>query len=54
MYVQGATLNGKPYGNTYLEHGDIQKGGSVQFNMGSKPSKTWGTKPEEAPFSLTK
>jgi putative alpha-1,2-mannosidase len=54
MYIQGATLNGKAYGNTFLEHADIQKGGTVQFNMASKPSKIWGTRPEAAPFSLTK
>jgi len=54
MYIKGATLNGKPYGNTFLEHADIQKGGTIQFTMDSKPSGSWGTKPEAAPFSLSK
>ncbi|MCF0039303.1 GH92 family glycosyl hydrolase [Dyadobacter fanqingshengii] len=54
MYIQGASLNGKTYGKTFLEHADIQKGGSVQFNMGSQPSKTWGASADAAPFSLTK
>jgi predicted alpha-1,2-mannosidase len=54
MYVDGATMNGKPYANTYLEHKDIQNGGTLQFNMTSSPSKAWGIKPEAAPFSLTK
>ncbi|WP_254561357.1 GH92 family glycosyl hydrolase [Dyadobacter diqingensis] len=54
LYVDGATMNGKPYGNTYLEHKDIQNGGTLQFNMISAPSKAWGIKPEAAPFSLTK
>jgi predicted alpha-1,2-mannosidase len=54
LYIKGATLNGKPYGNTFLEHADIQKGGTIQFTMDSKPSGSWGTKPEAAPFSLTK
>jgi predicted alpha-1,2-mannosidase len=54
LYIQGAKLNGKSYEKTYLEHGDIQKGGSVQFDLTDKPSKRWGTKPEAVPFSLTK
>lgn len=53
-YIQSATLNGKTWNNTFLEHADIQKGGTVSFGMSSQPSKTWGTKPENAPFSLTK
>jgi predicted alpha-1,2-mannosidase len=54
LYIDGATMNGKSYGNTYLEHKDIQNGGTLQFNMTSTPSKSWGIKPEVAPFSLTK
>ena len=54
MYVDGATMNGKAYQNVYLEHKDIQNGGTLQFNMTDKPSKAWGVKPEVAPFSLTK
>lgn len=54
MYVDGATMNGKPYQNVYLEHKDIQNGGTLQFNMTDKPSKSWGVKPEVVPFSLTK
>jgi predicted alpha-1,2-mannosidase len=54
LYIQNAKLNGKGYEKTYLEHADIQKGGTVQFDMVDKPSKKWGTKPEAAPFSLTK
>ena len=46
LYIQGAKLNGKAYDKTYLEHADIQKGGSVQFDLTGKPSKSWGTKPE--------
>ncbi|MCF2492018.1 GH92 family glycosyl hydrolase [Dyadobacter chenhuakuii] len=54
LYIQGASLNGKTYGKTFLEHADIQKGGTVQFNMGAQPSKTWGVAADAAPFSLTK
>jgi predicted alpha-1,2-mannosidase len=54
MYIQSAAMNGKPYSQTYLEHRDILKGGAIQFNLASQPSKVWGVKPENAPFSLTK
>ncbi len=52
-YIQSATLNGKVQNNTYLEHADIQKGGILKFNMSNSAKQTWGTKPENAPFSLT-
>ncbi|WP_025763767.1 GH92 family glycosyl hydrolase [Dyadobacter tibetensis] len=54
LYIGGASLNGKAHPKTYLEHADIQKGGRFQVEMQSNPSKTWGTKQEHAPFSMSK
>lgn len=41
IYIQSATLNGKPYTKNYITHSDIVAGGTLRFKMGSKPSK-WG------------
>ncbi|MEW2165690.1 glycoside hydrolase domain-containing protein [Streptomyces sp. NPDC007084] len=41
-YVQGATLNGKRFDNTWLDYGQIISGGTLDFTMGSRPS-SWGT-----------
>lgn len=48
-YIQSATLNGKPYENTYIRHQDILEGGELVFKMGPKPSKRFGRKPETWP-----
>lgn len=49
IYIQSATLNGKPYTRNYLAHEDIVKGGVLVFQMGTEPNKTWGTLPEACP-----
>ncbi|MGN8049093.1 GH92 family glycosyl hydrolase [Curtobacterium sp. 22159] len=41
VYVQSASLNGKPLDRAVVSQADIAKGGSLDFTMGSQPS-TWG------------
>ncbi len=43
IYIQGATLNGKEYNNSFIKHKDIIKGGVLIFNMGENPSE-WAKK----------
>ena len=42
IYIASATLNGKPYPYSYLDHKDIMKGGTLIFEMTSEPSN-WAT-----------
>ena len=42
IYIQSATLNGRPYEKSYLEHGDLVKGGELVFDMGPLPDRQWG------------
>lgn len=42
IYIQHATLNGKPYDKCYIDHSDIIKGGILELQMGSAPNKNWG------------
>lgn len=51
-YIQSITINGKPWGNNWLPHSALEKGGAIEFVMGPKPSD-WGTKPQARPYSLT-
>jgi putative alpha-1,2-mannosidase len=44
MYIQSATLNGKPYNSTLLSHSQILQGGKLHFIMGPVPNKSWGVK----------
>ena len=41
VYIQKATLNGKPYDKCYLMHADMMKGGTLVLEMGPEPS-SWG------------
>ncbi|MCU7551154.1 GH92 family glycosyl hydrolase [Chitinophagaceae bacterium LB-8] len=41
MYIQSATLNGKPFQQSWIEHEDITAGGELVLEMGDKPS-SWG------------
>ena len=53
FYVDGTSLNGKPYNHTFVEFDAIQNGGNLEFRMSSKPNKDWGSKPEDVPYSLS-
>lgn len=53
VYIQSATLNGKPYTKTFITHQDIMSGGVLELTMGIKPNKDWGVKIEDAPGSMT-
>ncbi|HEY4785948.1 MAG TPA: glycoside hydrolase family 92 protein, partial [Bacteroidales bacterium] len=41
-YIKSATLNGKSYEKSWIEHEDIIDGGSLVLEMGEKPSASWG------------
>jgi hypothetical protein len=42
VYIQSATLNGKPYSKSYLEHRDLMAGGELVFTMGAQANRRWG------------
>lgn len=48
IYIQSATLNGKPYTKSYLDYADIMKGGHLALVMGPKPSE-FGTTVSDRP-----
>jgi hypothetical protein len=52
VYVQGLTVNGKPWTSTSLPHALLSKGGVLDFDMGPRPS-AWGTGKNAAPVSIT-
>jgi predicted alpha-1,2-mannosidase len=54
LYIQKASLNGKPYTKTYIDHFDFLKGGNVSFEMGTQPNKNWGTGVQDTPWSISK
>jgi predicted alpha-1,2-mannosidase len=52
VYVQSLQVNGKAYGSTSLPHALLADGATLDFTMGSSPSR-WGTGSDAAPPSLT-
>jgi putative alpha-1,2-mannosidase len=54
VYIQSATLNGKPYTHNWITQADIMNGGTLHFEMGDKPAMNRGIAPEDRPFSLSK
>ncbi|MDH6486574.1 putative alpha-1,2-mannosidase [Streptomyces sp. SAI-127] len=52
VYVQGLKVNGRAWESTSLPHSLLARGGVLDFDMGSRPSK-WGTGKNAAPVSIT-
>ncbi len=42
IYIQSATLNGKPYNKCWLDYKDIVAGGALELVMGPEPNRSWG------------
>lgn len=53
IYIQSATLNGKPLNRPWFYHDELVNGGSLVLKMGPKPNTKWGSAPEAAPPSMT-
>ena len=51
IYIQSASLNGKPYDKSYITYDDIMAGGELRFVMGATPNKEFGAAPESRPVS---
>lgn len=54
VYIQSATLNGKPYTHNFITQTDIMNGGVLHLEMGNKPNLSRGLTVEDKPFSLSK
>ena len=53
FYIQSARLNNSDYQNSFIKCSDIQKGGLLEFEVSNTPNKSWGSKAENSPFSLS-
>lgn len=52
-YISSVTFNGKPLSKTWLDHKEMMKGGTINFNMSAQPSKVRGVKNSDVPYSLS-
>lgn len=53
IYIQAATLNGRPFTASWIDYATIMQGGRLVFEMGDQPALERGTRPADLPFSLT-
>jgi predicted alpha-1,2-mannosidase len=42
VYIQSATLNGKPLNRCWLDYKEIVAGGTLELTLGAEPNKSWG------------
>jgi predicted alpha-1,2-mannosidase len=49
IYIQSASLNGKPLNQAWLTHEQITSGGTLTLVMGPKPNLEWGSAPSVRP-----
>ncbi|RLD19460.1 MAG: glycoside hydrolase family 92 protein, partial [Bacteroidetes bacterium] len=52
-YIQSAVLNGEALLKPWFFHDELVKGGKLVLIMGDKPNKSWGSRPEDAPPSMS-
>nr|WP_083422244.1 GH92 family glycosyl hydrolase [Arsenicibacter rosenii] len=43
LYIQSASLNGKPHNSPWVQHDILVNGGTLTLDMGPQPNKQWGT-----------
>lgn len=43
IYIQSATLNGKPFDRAWIRHEELQQGGVLRLVMGPKPKTSWAS-----------
>jgi len=54
IFVKEAILNGKTLKVNFVTHEQLQKGGSLSFEMTAEPDKKRGINPEAYPYSMNR
>jgi predicted alpha-1,2-mannosidase len=53
VFITAQSLNGKQWDNTWIDHSDIMKGGSLRFRMGADAGPPREIDPGSLPYSLS-
>lgn len=54
LYINAAKLNGKSYTKNYIRHGDITKGGLLEFDMVNSPNYERSIGADDVPYSFSR
>jgi predicted alpha-1,2-mannosidase len=49
LYVQSATLDGRPWDRPWIPHADVARGAVLELRMGPRPHYKWGAGPQDTP-----
>jgi len=52
-YIKTVKLNGRKYDKTYITHADLMAGGTLEFEMSSRPNKKRCLSADTKPYSLS-
>jgi predicted alpha-1,2-mannosidase len=53
IYIQSATINGKPLNKPWFTHDEIKNGATIVYQMGPEPNRNWGSAVGDAPPSMS-
>lgn len=53
LYVRSMKWNGRNYTKNYIDHNEMMKGGTVEFEMDTRPNERRGVSPEDLPYSFS-
>ncbi len=53
MYIQSAALDGRPLGRPWFPHRELVDGGALVLELGPEPNRHWGSRPKDAPPSMS-
>lgn len=53
VYIQSATLNGRPFTKNYLTYQQIHQGGQLVLNMSDQPNLERGVSEKDRPYSVS-
>lgn len=53
VYIQSATMNGRPWTKPWFRHADIKDGARLVFTMGPQPNRLWGSAPDATAPSMS-
>jgi putative alpha-1,2-mannosidase len=53
-YIQSAVLDGKPLDKPWFYHRELVDGGTLELQLGPEPNRTWGSRVEDAPPSMSR
>ena len=53
-YIHAITVNGHPHPQNWIAFDDIRRGSTLSYTLQSTPDTRWGSRPEDAPPSLSR